>query len=109
MSRGLKISDDVRLRNIALLYLNYRNHPSEQSTVLAEGNSSPLLAFLKRIEDCYSQLQGFDQMIINNDFFMEEYSDWWKPYCSRREFIKRRKEAVTNFLTLFDNYEEPKI
>ena len=43
------------------------------------------------------------------DFFMEEYSDWWKSYCSRREFIKRRKEAVTNFLTLFDNYEEPKI
>ena len=106
MAKGLKFTDDMRLKNIALLYLNYRNHPQEQITVLAENNHSPLLRFLKKIEDCYNQLQGFDQMVINNDFFMQEYADWWKPYCSRREFIKRRKEAVSHFLTLFDNYEE---
>ena len=76
-------------------YLNDIKH--DQST-----NSGK--AFISRVEETYLVLGPLEQLIINNDFFYEDYPNWWEELFSKTTYLMLKRKALIHFLKIF--YEE---
>lgn len=105
MNKLFKGDKEERMEKIASLYFSIKKD-IEINLYLSDGSVSPEEIMLERIENSYQNLESFERMIINNDFFYNDYAGWWQNYCSRNEYIKRRRRAINQFLRNFDNYEK---
>ena len=105
MNKLFKGDKEERMEKIASLYFRIKKD-LEINLYLSDGSVSPEEIMLERIENSYQNLESFERMIINNDFFYNDYAGWWQNYCSRSEYIKRRRHAINQFLRNFDNYEK---
>ena len=60
--------------------------------------------FISRVEETYILLGPLEQLIINNDFFYEDYPDWWVELFSKTTYLMLKRKALIHFLKIF--YEE---
>lgn len=61
-------------------------------------------SYVARVESIFEELTSQEKIIINNEYFFEEYPFWWIGTYSKRDFKKNKKKALVHFLRLF--YEE---
>ena len=73
------------------------------SSTLTKGfnSDSPYDLYLTRVIEAYESLNEQEQNLINNEFFYQSYSNWWKTIYSKSYFYKRKKEAMVKFLGAF--------
>ena len=55
-------------------------------------------SFLSKVEEAYNALSDLEKNLINNEFFYQSYSQWWKPLYSKATFYRYKKEAMQKFL-----------
>ena len=60
--------------------------------------------FILRVENTYLKLDPLEQLVINNDFFYEDYPSWWEELFSKRSYFNLKRRAIVHFLREF--YEE---
>lgn len=70
----------------------------------AEDRVTPHDRFVSHVEEAYMSLNPLEQLMINNDFFYEEYPDWWKDLFSLKSYNRVKRNAIVHFLKVF--YEE---
>ncbi len=60
--------------------------------------------FVTRVEKTYLKLDPLEQLVINNDFFYEDYPGWWEDIFSQKTYSFLRRKSIIHFLNVF--YEE---
>lgn len=60
--------------------------------------------FIKRVENAYLELDPLEQLVINNDFFYEDYPNWWTDLFSKNSYQYLKRRAIIHFLNVF--YED---
>ena len=92
---------------IARTYFETKRQISEV-IILEDSDLSELqhrqTAFIRKVENSYNKLNPLEQVVINNDFFYEEYPFWWKRLYSKSQYTHLKKRAMTHFLSIF--YDE---
>ena len=63
--------------------------------------ASPFYIYFIDVERAFKRLDKEQRKIINNEYFYQEYSYWWKKEYKERTFLKLRKEAVKHFVEVF--------
>ena len=58
---------------------------------------NPYFQFYRRVEVAFSKLNYDEKLIINNDFFYNDYYGWWKIVFSKTEYLRKRRSAIRNF------------
>ena len=61
-------------------------------------------SFVNRVEGTYLKLDPLEQLVINNDFFYEDYPGWWEDIFSSKTYTYLRRKSIIHFLEVF--YEE---
>lgn len=71
-----------------------------QNHLLAETNEKyDYFAYIiLKIKKAYESLNELERNLINNEFFFQNYSSWWRPLYSRATFYRFKKEAMKKFL-----------
>ena len=62
--------------------------------------------FVRKVEEAYEELNPIEQLFINNDFFGEEYSDWWRDMFTYAKYTSYKKRAIIHFLRVFYDDED---
>ena len=57
--------------------------------------------FLLKVQEAYALLDECDKSLINNEFFYQSYSQWWRALYSKATFYRYKKEAMQRFLGAF--------
>lgn len=70
----------------------------------ANRERTPKEIFIDKVEKSYEGLNTLEKLIINNDFFYEEYDYWWDEIFSKKSYLFLKKKAIVHFLKSF--YEE---
>ena len=73
---------------------------SDNSERIAE-DDFPNDDFLCKVQEAYSALNECDKNLINNEFFYQGYSQWWRTLYSKATFYRYKKEAMQKFLGAF--------
>lgn len=60
------------------------------------------LHYVSCVENVFAALDPVDKMIINNDFFYENYKFWWEKIYSHNSYYRIRTKAINSFLRLID-------
>ena len=59
--------------------------------------------YLSKVQKAYDSLSDSEKNLINNEFFYQSYSWWWKAIYSKATFYRYKKEAMRKFLEAFYN------
>ena len=81
-------------------------HDLQNENRLAESDfceDSPYDSYLLKVQEAYESLCEADRNLINNEFFYQGYSQWWKPLYSKATFYRYKKKAMVKFLGAFYN------
>lgn len=57
--------------------------------------------FLNKVEKAYNTLSDLEKNLINNEFFYQSYSQWWRPLFSKATFYRYKKDTMQKFLEAF--------
>jgi len=57
--------------------------------------------YASRVHSAFFNLNDEEKMIINKDFFYEDYKDWWLLTYTKKMYLNKKKEAMRKFLTNF--------
>ena len=63
--------------------------------------SNPFVQFCFTIEQAFYSLSSPLRKIINNEFFYQAYSGWWKEIYSEKHFKRLRKLAIYKFMEAY--------
>ena len=63
--------------------------------------SNPYYKYCKDVEFAFSRLNEDEKLIINNDYFYNDYFGWWKVIFKEREYLVLKRKAERNFLKYF--------
>ena len=63
--------------------------------------SNPFVKYCLDIEHAYYSLSSPLRRIINNEFFYQTYSLWWKKYYSKKQFKVLRQIAIYRFMEAY--------
>ena len=61
---------------------------------------NPYYVYYRNVEIAFSKLNETEQLIINNDYFYNDYYDWWKLLFPKKKYQKMKREAVRKFVRL---------
>lgn len=67
-----------------------------------EGSISQYRSYIKRVENVFDKLDHVSKMIINKEFFYNDYRMWWVSVYSRSTFYRLRNRAILLFLEAFN-------
>lgn len=93
---------ELKLKHIAKKYLSFftsysfLNFPSIKSYSLNFN-----LNFLSHVELAFQSLSSPLKLIINNDFFYQDYPGWWKKIYTWSEYQSLKRKAIKTFM---ENY-----
>ena len=62
--------------------------------------TNPYYVYYRNIEIAFSKLNEVEKLIINNDYFLNDYYGWWELLFSKKTYLKNKKQAVKKFLRL---------
>ena len=65
--------------------------------------SNPYYIYYHSVEVAFMKLNEDEKLVINNDYFYNDYFGWWKYYYTERQYLQLKKKAEKNFLR---NYYE---
>jgi hypothetical protein len=54
-----------------------------------------------KVNKAFLSLNDFEKSLINNEFFHQAYSDWWKKKYKKEEFDSLLKKTVQHFLEVY--------
>ena len=60
-------------------------------------------AYLLKVQKAYNSLSENEKNLINNEFFYQSYTWWWKALYSKATFYRYKREAMRKFLEAFYN------
>lgn len=93
---------ELKLKHIAKQYLDVAKLQITRSGDYLSSYSIRLkLFFCERVETAYDSLPPSLKIIINNDFFYQDYPGWWKSSYSKKQYHKLKRKAVNLFLEVF--------
>lgn len=58
--------------------------------------------YISRVEKAYSFLADPLKVIINNDFFYQDYPWWWKSLYSEKTYLLLRQIAIYQFMEAYE-------
>ena len=64
-------------------------------------NTNPYYKYVLDVELAFKRLSEDEKLIINNDYFYNDYYGWWKLIFKKREYLSIKKRAEKNFLRYF--------
>ena len=59
--------------------------------------------FIKKVEDAFATLDGLEKSFINNEFFYQNYSEWWKKQYSRSTYYRLKRSSMKHFKMAFEH------
>lgn len=65
-----------------------------------EDYTNPYYVYYRNVEIAFSKLDETEKLIINNDYFLNDYYGWWELLFSKKTYLKNKKLAVKKFLRL---------
>ena len=89
---------EQQLKQIARLYLLSL---SNQSQIKIHRITPNLISFQNAVEVAYASLSAPLKLIINNDFFFQDYPGWWKPSYKRIHYRRLKNHAINDFLEAY--------
>ena len=61
---------------------------------------NPYYIYFRNVEIAFSKLNDIEQLIINNDYFLNDYYGWWEFLFSKEDYLKYKNRAVRKFVRL---------
>ena len=109
MNRTKKSSLRSLVKEMEIIAKGYFADQNEKSTDFLSDSGNLFFVnkkerFIHRVEDAYAKLDPLEQLIVNNDFFYEDYPGWWIDVFSKNSYLYLKRKAITHFLETF--YEE---
>ena len=94
---------EQKLKHIAYQYLCSQNYLLSNPYPIKRNNFSLRFKFdfMHKVETAYSSLSSSLQMIINNDFFYQDYPGWWKGRYTAKQYSRLKKKAMNQFLEAY--------
>ena len=98
----MKTNSLISIKNISKLYFVSRN----QFNLLSLSNGSfdyhsPFYLFYRDVEIALSLLEQEEKLIIQNEFFMKSNLNWWEEFFDKKEYMKKRDQAILKFVRYF--------
>jgi len=59
--------------------------------------------YLFKVLNAFESLNDKEKILINSEFFFQNYEDWWKPIYTKASFYRYKKQAMLSFLGAFYN------
>ena len=78
-------------------FLSRQKHSFSDEELLDQGSYS------LKVQNAYNKLSDSEKNLINNEFFYQSYTWWWKGLYSKASFYRYKKEAMRSFLEAFYN------
>lgn len=94
---------EKRMKAISMMFFENKGFTKRETLSDFDDNKEKDL-FIEKVEDAFSKLSPLEKMLINNDFFFEDYPDWWKEIFSEEKYLDLKRKAIIKFLVNF--YEE---
>ena len=79
---------------LARSYLRYSHYISEDNITL-------LCSYITNVKKAFACLKEEEQKFINNEYFYEANSDWWKKEYSFQRYNNLKNSAISHFLEVF--------
>jgi len=57
--------------------------------------------YYKDVEAAFALLSDDEKLVINNDYFYNDYYGWWKSIFSKSEYRLLKRRAEKDFLSYF--------
>lgn len=62
---------------------------------------SPFQKYYRDVERAFSLLSHENKRIITNEFFYDGYANWWIGTYTNKQFRKKKKNAIKEFMEAF--------
>lgn len=59
--------------------------------------------FVKKVEHAFDSLDCLEKSFINNEFFYQSYSYWWRNHYSRSSYYRLKRSSMKHFKMAFEN------
>ena len=93
---------EQKLKHIAYQYLRSQNYLLSNPQPIKRNYSLIFKSyFVQKVETAYSSLSSSLQMIINNDFFYQDYPGWWKGKYTAKQYRRLKKKAMNQFMEAY--------
>lgn len=107
MGRNSKDNSLGRVRKVLLIRDNYfyclRNIKTHKLIKLSSKDTSDdFKKYVDKVERVFNRLDPIYKMIINKEFFYNDYKMWWVSLYTRSTFYRIRAQAVISFLEEFN-------
>ena len=89
--------------DIAEKYFQARQDRAHQNDKKQKENSLEFDEYLSKVQIAFNSLSESEKNLINNEFFYQNYTWWWKTLYSKATFYRYKKEAMMKFLEAFYN------
>ena len=63
--------------------------------------SNPYYKYYHDVEKAFDRLNDDEKLVINNDYFFNDYYGWWKYLFTERAYLSLKKRAEKHFLRYF--------
>ena len=89
---------ETKLKTIA------KNYILSKTPYFSHYHPQPLFIhiFISRVEKAYSFLADPLKVIINNDFFYQDYPWWWKVQYSEKTYLLLKQIAIYQFMEAYE-------
>lgn len=96
LSENQKLSEEIH--KIAQMYfLALKADKNDEETNLKNS------LFIKKVENAFACLDGLEKSFINNEFFYQNYSEWWKNHFSRSSYYRLKRASMMHFKMAFEH------
>ena len=89
---------DTQIKQIAIRYMAALK--KEDESYLSSGEKDELnlyQLYLLRIERAFSKLNELEKLVINNEYFFNDYYGWWEEIFTKKFFLKYKNKVAKKF------------
>ena len=90
---------DTQIKQIANRYMTALRKDDE--SYLSSGKEDDLnlyRLYLLRIQRAFSKLNELEKLVINNEYFFNDYYGWWEEIFTKKFFFKYKNKVAKKFV-----------
>ncbi len=94
---------EMLMRDISKNYFAAKRHIESKKEFAEEDEEVSIYhSYVERVRTAYQTLEPVEKLIINNEYFFENYPFWWTQLYSKSSFYRYKRNAMKHFLGTFN-------
>ena len=91
------------IKKISDMYFIAIHHKSDKTLKDSGSSKDEYKKFILRVRRAFARLDYFEKEVINNDFFYQAYSNWWKDRYTKSFYYRLRNRSMLHFMEEFNH------